>query len=112
MKVLKVGGTVALVITGGIAAGTALFHLYQGEYGAAAMDVADFFTLGGASYATEKTVEGVRAIDEGMKAARAIRDWNEGGGVPPPQPWEETQQQREERRLKQRESHLAHPFGF
>jgi hypothetical protein len=112
MRGLRIAGTVALVVSAGIAIGSAAFHLTQGEYGSAAVDVADFFTLGGTSYVMGKTVEGVKALDDGMQAARAMRDWNEGGSVPPPQPSEETQQQRMERHFKQQESHINHPFGF
>jgi RHS repeat-associated protein len=112
MKVLKFTGIAGAVITGGIAAGTALFHLYTGEYRQAAMDVADFFTFGGTSYATEKAGEAVQAFDEGTKAARAIRDWNEEGGMPPPQTWNSTPEQRFEYEQRRRQSHIEHPFGF
>jgi RHS repeat-associated protein len=112
LKVLKFTGIAAAAVTGGIALGSALFHLYTGQYREAGMDVADFFTVGGASYATEKAGEAVQALDEGMKAARAMRDWNEGGGMPPPQPWNSTPEQRDKYYERQRESHMEHPFGF
>jgi RHS repeat-associated protein len=112
MKVLKFGGKLAFVVTAGIAAGHVVFHLYKGQYREAAMDVADFFTVGGASYVTEKTVEAVQDLNEGMEAARRIRDWNEEGAMPPPQPGESTQEQREEYYERRKQSHREHPFGF
>jgi len=111
-KALKIGGTVAFVVTGGIAAGTALFHLYKGQYREAAIDVADFVTLGAASYVPEKTAEAAQAIGEGIEAGAAIWDWTEGGGVPPPQPGEGTPEQREEYYRRQQQSRSHNPWRF
>jgi len=112
MKGLRFAGRVAIVVSAGMSIGSAVYHLSQGNRAAASLDVADFFTLGGASYVTDKAVEVVHGIDEGIKAGHAIREWNDAGGVPPPLRPKGTQQEKMEREFKQQENRMKHPFGF
>jgi hypothetical protein len=109
---LRVAGEVAFLVSLGITVGSVTYHLAKGDYMAASTDVFDFATFGGFSFAAEKTGEAIQDFDEAAKAARAIREWNNAGGVPPPFRPKETQQQRVERQLEQSQDRLNHPFGF
>jgi hypothetical protein len=112
LKGLSIAGKVAFVVGAGITIASATYHLAQGDYAAASLDVADFFTFGGASFAVEKGAEASNDIGEGVKSSIEMRDFIQGGMVPPPQPWQETQQQRMLRQQDKQADHLAHPLGI
>jgi RHS repeat-associated protein len=69
-KVLGFAGKTAFVVGAVVTVATATYHLSQGEYGAALVDVADFFTLGGTSYVlgkAEPARETLKGAAEGYK---------------------------------------------
>jgi hypothetical protein len=107
----KVVGRLAIVVSAGIAIGSAAYHLSQGEFGAAAVDVADFFTFGGTSYAQGKAKEAAKDINEGIKAYQEVKDWADAGWVPPPFREKETTEQKREKRFEERDKFLK-SFGF
>jgi RHS repeat-associated protein len=96
---LRIAGKVAFVASIAITAVSLGYHLAQGDYKAATMDVADFATFGGASYVSDKAVVGGREISEGLKAGQQINDWLDNGLIPPPMRPNETNEQRQERKF-------------
>jgi hypothetical protein len=107
----KVLGKAAVVVGAVVSATTIVWHLAHGDINAAALEGADFFTFGGVSYAKGKIEEGVKKVDEGLKAYQEIRDWNDAGGVPPPFREPKSQVQRMEERFEKRDRFLK-SFGF
>ncbi len=101
-----------LVVVGAVVAGVSVvYHLATGDFEAAALAGADFFTFGGASYAKGKIEEGAKDVNEGLKAYSEMRDWFDEGGVPPPFREPKSAQQRQEERWDKQDKFIK-SFGF
>jgi hypothetical protein len=106
IKGLRFVGRVAFVVSVATTISSVEYHLSQGELGAAAVDVVDFFTFGGTSYAADKAQEAGRVISEGANAYSEFRDMQESGFVPPPFREKKTEEQRRQERFEARDRFL------
>jgi hypothetical protein len=73
-KALGFAGKVAFVVGAAVTVATATYHLSQGEYRAAAVDVADFFTFGGASYALTKAEVADKTLKDAAEGYKFIEE--------------------------------------
>jgi hypothetical protein len=73
-KALGFARKVAFVVGAAVTVATATYHLSQGEYRAAAVDVADFLTLGGTSCALGKGEVAVKTLKDAAAGYKFIEE--------------------------------------
>ena len=111
LKGLSVAGKVAFVISAAITVGSVVYHLAQGDVEAATLDVADFFTLGGISFAKERIIEASGTINEGIKSIQEINEIRESGLIPAPLREPKSPQQKREEQFDKQDRFLK-SYGF